>query len=53
MNLDLVNMLFNNVKNKDIQSFLTELQKHMENTKKEENSMLESSYNGNKITERF
>ena len=54
MNLDLVNMLFNNVKNnKDIQSFITELQKHMGNTKKEEKSMLESSYNGNKITAKF
>lgn len=54
MNLDLVNMLFNNVKNnKDIQSFITELQKHMENTKKEEKTMLESSYNGNKITAKF
>ena len=53
MNLDLINKLFNDVRNKGIQNFIEELQNYMENTKKEGNSMLDISFNGTKITTKF
>lgn len=57
MNLDLVNKLFNNANNKSTQSFITELRKYLEKNmsgiKKEEIPLLDTSFNGNKITTKF
>ena len=58
MNLDLVNKLFNNTnKSKSIQNFIEELQNHLKNNmfniKKEEISLLDTSFNGNKITTKY